>query len=357
MKDIRYVPLHKPWFDEKEEKEVIDTLRSGWITTAKKTALFEKRFAEFTGAKYAVALSSCTAALYLSLICSGISEGDEVISTPFTFAATTNTILHSGAVPVFADIKKDDLNIDPEKIEDKITNRTKIILPVHYAGIPCDMDKILSIADRHNLKVIEDAAHAAGSEYKGVKIGSGNNPTCFSFYANKNITTGEGGIITTNDQEIAKRVKLLSLHGLSAGAWNRYEKKGTPHYEIVEAGYKFNMSDIMASLGLHQLDKIGMFRKKRERIVNIYNQNLNDLDELNILKPPDNVKSSYYIYVIILNKERLTKSRNEIAQMLKEEGYIFINISGKDTDLAQMISQWQKRHQKVYCLCPFFLRW
>ena len=320
MKKVEFVPLHKPFFDENEEQELISTLRSGWITTAKRTAKFEKNFSEFIGSRYAVALNSCTAALHLALTCAGVKNGDEVITTPFTFAASVNTIIHSGGTPVFADIEPDTLNIDPAEIEKKINLKTRALIIVHYAGNSCKLDEIREIADMKGIKVIEDAAHSIGTEYKGKKIGSDSEFACFSFYANKNITTGEGGMLTTNNSDVAERSKRLSLHGLSSGAWSRYEKKGTPHYEIVEPGYKYNMSDIMAAIGIHQLNKIDDLFRKREKIVSIYNENLSSIDEIDILFPPGYTKPSYYIYVIKLKLEKLTKNRDEIAGMLKDAG-------------------------------------
>ena len=320
MSKIKYVPLHRPYFDKKEEKEVLDTLRSGWLTTARKTSQFEDEFARYVGSKYAVALNSCTAALHLSLICAGIKPDDEVIVSPFTFAATVNTIIHTGAKPVFVDIEPDTLNIDHTKIKLKISGNTRAIIAVHYGGNACRLDEIFEIARLNKLEVIEDAAHAVAAEYKGRKIGSISDFSCFSFYANKNITTGEGGMLTTNNEIIAERAKRLSLHGLSADAWARFDKKGLPLYEIVEPGFKYNMPDIMAAIGLHQLEKLNMLQKKREKIVQIYNENLNKIKEIDILKPPEYSKSSNYIYVIKLKLDMLSKNRNEVIGMLKDEG-------------------------------------
>jgi dTDP-4-amino-4,6-dideoxygalactose transaminase len=270
----------------------------------------------------------------LSLICAGVKRGDEVITTPFTFAASVNTILHAGAIPVFADIEPDTLNIYPVEIKKKINSKTGALIIVHYAGNSCKLDEIREITGLNGIKVIEDAAHAIGTEYTGRKIGSDSEFACFSFYANKNITTGEGGMLTTNNRELAERSKRLSLHGLSSGAWSRYEKKGTPHYEIVEPGYKYNMSDIIAAIGIHQLNKIEDLYRKRERIVNKYNENLSDVEEIDILSPPGYTKSSYYIYVIKLNLEKLSKNRDEIAQMLRDAG-VGVSIHFKSIHLHQ----------------------
>lgn len=320
MSKINFVPLHRPFFDKNEEKEIIETLRSGWLTTAKRASRFESEFSQYVGSKYAVALNSCTAALHLSLICAGVKPGDEVIVSPFTFAASVNTIIHTGAVPVFVDIESDTLNIDPVKIKAKISGKTKAIIAVHFGGNACRMDEINEIARLNGLIVIEDAAHAVGTEYKGKRIGSVGNFTCFSFYANKNITTGEGGMLTTNSEIVAERARRLSLHGLSADAWSRFDKNGLPFYEIVEPGFKYNMPDLNAAIGIHQLKKLNKFQQNREKIVHIYNEHLCKINEIDIIVPPDYTKSSYYIYVIKLKLDMLSKNRDEIVRMLKDEG-------------------------------------
>jgi len=253
----------RPTIEKEEIKEVVDTLKSGWLTTGPKVQRFEKMVREYIGCKEAIALSSCTAGLHLSLVAANIGSGDEVITTPFTFISTANVILHQGGRPVFVDIKKDTFNIDPLKIEKAITKRTKAIIPVHYAGQPCQMDEILKIAKRHNLVVIEDAAHAIGAKYKGKKIGTIGDYTCFSFYAAKNLTTAAGGMICLQDSKLARKLKILSLHGISKDAWKRYSSRGSWYYEVLQPGYKDNMTDIQASLGIHQLEKLERFIKKK----------------------------------------------------------------------------------------------
>lgn len=240
---------------------MIDTLRSGWIGRGPKTERFENNFKEYVGSKYAVGVNSCTAGLHLSLVAIGIKQGDEVITTPMSFPATTNVIVHQGAKPTFVDIEKDTLNIDPKKIKAVITKRTKAIMVVHFAGHPCQMEEILSIAKRYNLIVIEDAAHALGSEYHGRRIGSIGNLTSFSFYANKNITTGEGGMVTTNNVELAKKIRTLSLGGINLDAWQRSASQTYRHWDTILPGYNYNMYDIQASLGLAQLKRIKEFLK------------------------------------------------------------------------------------------------
>ena len=285
-----FLTFGKPTISQDEIDEVVDTLKSGWIGTGPKTKKFEQEFADYIGTKYAVALNSCTAALHLSLLALGIGDGDEVITTPLTFCATANTIVHVGAVPVFVDIEKDSFNINPDLIEQKITSKTKAIMPVHMAGRSCDMDKIMAIAKKHNLAVIEDAAHAAESCYKNQKIGNIGNVGCFSFYVNKNITTAEGGMITTNDAELAEKIKVLSLHGMNNDAWKRFSSSGYKHYDLMYPGYKYNMTDIQSSLGLHQLKNIEVMLKRREQIWALYD---NELKDLPIILPVCNAESNF----------------------------------------------------------------
>jgi len=283
-----YLKFSIPDITQKEIDEVVATLKSGWLTTGKKTQLFEKNFADYTGAKYAIALSSCTAALFLSLIVEGIQAGDEVITTPFTFVSTANVVHHLGAKPVFVDIEPDTYNIDPEKISLAITSKTKAIIPVHYSGQPCNMQQIMKIAADHNLRVIEDAAHAIGAEYQGKKVGGQGNLTCFSLFPTKNITTGEGGLITLNDKEKAIRLKKLRLHGMSKDGWKRYDQAESWYYEIHEAGYKFNLSDINAALGVIQLGRIKEINQKRKDLAEYYIQQLSHIPGIQTLSIPSN---------------------------------------------------------------------
>ena len=310
-----FLPFHVPSISEEEIQEVTDTLRTGWITTGPKTKLFEEKFSKYVGSKYAIAVNSCTAGLHLALVAAGISQGDEVITTPFTFAATGEVIIHAGAKPVFVDVEPTSLNIDPLKIEKAITTRTKAIMPVHYAGLPCRMAEILEIASAYNLIVIEDAAHAIGAEYLGKKIGTLGDITVFSFYATKNLTTGEGGMVTTNNEELAEKIRILSLHGLSRDAWKRYTAEGSWYYEILFAGYKYNLSDIQAAIGLHQLNKFEQFQKTREEYVQIYNQGFKNLPEITLPRNDGN-RHAWHLYVIKLNLDLLNISRNNFIKAL-----------------------------------------
>jgi UDP-4-amino-4,6-dideoxy-N-acetyl-beta-L-altrosamine transaminase len=316
----KFVPFASPLISDDEIAEVVDTLKSGWLTTGPKVQRFEKEFAQFVGSKYAIAVSSCTAALHLALVATGIGPGDEVITTPFTFVATANVILHVGAKPIFVDIRPDTFNIDVEKISAVITPKTRAIIPVHYAGQPCEMDEIMEIATKHKLLVIEDAAHAIAAEYKGRKVGTIGDVTCFSFYATKNLMTGEGGMVTTNHAELAEKIRILSLHGMSKDAWKRYTATGSWYYEVLSPGYKYNMTDIQASLGIHQLQKLEIFQKRREEIVKAYNQAFAGLDAV---VPPfvqPGVKHAWHLYVIKIVPERLKIDRNRFIEALKEEG-------------------------------------
>lgn len=320
MKREIFLPFSVPTIEEDEIAEVVDSLRSGWITTGPKVIRFEEDFKKYIGSPHAIALNSGTAGLHISLIASGICDGDEVITSPMTFAATINTIVLQRAKPVFVDIDPDTLNIDAEGIEKKITGKTKAIIPIHFAGQPCDMDKITDIARRHNLTVIEDAAHAVGTEYKKIKIGNISNLTVFSFHPIKNITTGEGGMITTKDKGLADKLRLLRFHGISKEAWKRYGKEGSPQYEILLPGLKYNMLDIQAAIGIHQLKKLDRFIEIRKKIVKKYDSSLKDIPEIII---PGRVgyecHHAWHLYIIKLRLEMLKISRNEFIEELKKE--------------------------------------
>ena len=314
------LPFHQASIGEEEVKEIIQTLNSGWLTTGQKTRLFEKTFADYIGCKHAIGLNSCTSGLHLSLVVSGVSSGDEVITSPITFPATTNVIVHQNAKPVFVDVEPETLNINCSEIESKINNKTKAILPVHFAGHPCDMDSIISLAQKHNLTVIEDAAHALESKYHGNKIGAIGNFTAFSFYATKNITTGEGGMLTTNDDHYADKLRILSLHGISKNAWKRYGKEGFQHWELLMPGYKYNMFDVQASLGIHQIKKVESFLNRRVQIVKKYNDAFEKTEEIQLLKPESNIKHAHHLYVIVIKTENLKVSRDKVLNEIQKRG-------------------------------------
>jgi len=314
------LPFHRCSFDDNEINEVVDTLRSGWLTTGPKTQRFEEDFRDFTGCRHAVGLNSCTAGLHLALAASGLQAGDEVITTPMTFVATTNVLMHLNLKPVFVDIERDTLNLDPARIEQAITPRTRAILPVHFAGHPCDMDAINAVARRHNLTVIEDAAHALGAKYKGTPIGGNGNMAAFSFYANKNITTGEGGMLTVPDDALVERVRVLRLHGLSRDAWKRFGKEGYAHYDLEAPGYKYNMADINAALGIHQLKKVDRFQETRRRYAAIYDDAFKPLGAMEVLEEKPYAESARHIYVIAPKPEALTLNRDGFMQEMQSAG-------------------------------------
>ncbi len=314
------IPFHKPFMDETELNEVVDTIRSGWWTTGPKSLKFENEFNSYIGAGYSIAVSSWTAAAHLALEAIGIKRGDEVIVPAVTFTATAEIICYFGAKPVIVDVQRDTYNIDPFEIEKALTNKTKAIIPVHFAGQPCDIDEISDIASKNNLKVIEDAAHALPSFYKGRKIGTLSDVTCFSFYATKTLATGEGGMICTEDPGIAKRCSIMRLHGINSDAWKRYTSEGSWYYEVIAPGYKYNFTDIQASLGLAQLKKIELLQNMREEIYNKYNEGFRDNECLNLYKIKPDRKSSFHLYPVEVITDKLKINRAEFIDELKNAG-------------------------------------
>ncbi|EHQ92001.1 UDP-4-amino-4,6-dideoxy-N-acetyl-beta-L-altrosamine transaminase [Desulfosporosinus youngiae] len=308
-----------PLIEDDDIAAVVDSLKSNWITKGPKTHEFEKRFAEYIGVKYAIAVNSCTAGLHLALVAAGISAGDEVITTPMTFASSANVIIHSGATPVFADVDPVTMNIDVNEIRKKITPRTKAIIPVHLAGHPCEMDEIMDLAREHNLFVLEDAAHAVYTKYKGQLIGSIGNATAFSFYATKNLATGEGGMVTTNDQALADKIRIMSSHGMSRNAWNRYTASGSWYYEILHPGFKYNMTDIQAALGLTQLEKLERMQGIRREIAERFNEEFGKMPELEVPPEKDYARHAWHLYIIKLNLDKLSIDRTEFIEELKKE--------------------------------------
>jgi len=315
-----HVPFCVPFTNRREIEKVTDAIRSGWLTTGPRVALFEERIRRLVRARHAVALNSCTAALHLALAAAGVGAGDEVITSPYTFAATGEAILYLGARPVFADIVPETLNIDPAAVARAVTRRSKAIVPVHIAGLACDIPAILEVARQHGLKVIDDAAHALGSTVGDHPIGSLSDVTCFSFYATKNLTTGEGGMVTTDDGSVAERVRRLSLHGLSRDAWKRYTRSGRWRYDVVEMGYKYNMTDVAAALGLAQLEKFRTMQSLRRRIARRYTRLLSACDAFDLpIDSPEGVHA-WHLYILRLRPGILRIGRDALIERLRERG-------------------------------------
>jgi len=314
-----FLVFGSPRIEEAEIKEVEKTLRSGWIGTGPKVGRFESDFSKYCEAKYAMAVNSCTAALHLSMLVSGIKPGDEVITTPMTFCATANAIIHAGGHPVFVDVEKDTFNLDPTLIEAAITEKTKAIVPVHFAGRPCKMDEILKIARKNDLFVIEDAAHAIEAKYKGEKVGTIGDLTCFSFYVTKNLVTGEGGMVTTNNKEYAEKIKVLALHGMTQDAWKRYSDEGFKHYQVVAPGYKYNMMDIQAALGIHQLQRVDSYLGRREEIWNKYNEAFKSLPVILPNEPEHNTVHGRHLYPLLLDIDSIKLTRDQLQKALFRE--------------------------------------
>jgi dTDP-4-amino-4,6-dideoxygalactose transaminase len=314
----QFLGFGSPLIEEPEIDEVVKTLRSGWLVTGPKVARFEEMFRQHVGSNHAMAVNSCTAALHLSLIVAGLKPGDEVITTPMTFCATVNTIVHSGATPVMVDCDRDTMLIDPQRIEDAITPRTRAILPVHLCGRPCNMDAIMDIAARHDLIVIEDAAHAIETVYKGRKVGNIGHLTAFSFYATKNVVTGEGGMVTTNNPDFAEKIKVYALHGMSKDAWKRFSKDGYKHYQVVFPGYKYNMMDLQAALGIHQLARVHRNLERRIHIWQMYTEAFKDLPiDLPAPIESDSVHARH-LYTLMIDEARCGISRDKFMQRLHE---------------------------------------
>ena len=313
-----FLPYCRPYFDDEELNRVADVLKSGWWTKGSVTCEFEKVFAEYVGAKYAVAVNSCTAAMHIALVAKGIGEGDEVISTPMTFCSTINTIVHTGAKPVLVDIDSKTGLIDVDKIEAAITEKTKAIVPVHYAGQSCDMDKINAIAEKYGLFVLEDCAHALSTEYKGRKIGSMGNACAYSFYVTKNISTAEGGMLTTDDEELYEKASVLSLHGMSKNAWSRYGTKGDWKYEVCDPGFKYNLTDIAAALGIAQMNKLDEMQAIRTEYAEMYNKVFDEIDGITYLKDNGLGKNSAHLYVIQIDKDKFNIDRDAFIELLKD---------------------------------------
>jgi len=306
-----FLVFGSPMIEQPEIDEVVASMKSGWLGTGPKVALFEEMFRKYKGSRHAMAVNSCTAALHVSMLAIGIQPGDEVIVPAMTFTATASAVIHAGGVPVLVDCQKDTMNMDPVDVERKITAKTKAIIPVHFAGRPCDMDALMDIAECENLKVIEDCAHAVETEYHGQSAGTFGDIGCFSFYVTKNIVTGEGGMAITNNAKYASIIKTLALHGLTKDAWRRFGDAGYKHYSVTAAGYKYNMMDIQAAIGIHQRRRVELYWKRRNEIWQAYN---NAFRGLHVFVPEPvepNTKHALHLYTLLLDIDKLHLSRDE----------------------------------------------
>jgi perosamine synthetase len=314
------LPFHRSLIEEEEISAVLEVLRSGWLTTGPRVKEFEAAFASYIGASHAVAFNSCTAALHLALAAIGLEEGDEVIVPTMTFASSGEVVLYFKARPVLVDCQPGSFHAGPEQIASAITPRTKAIIPVHYAGYPCEMDAILSLARQHGIKVIEDAAHALPTRYHDRMVGTLGDITCFSFYATKTLTTGEGGMATTENPELAERMRILSLHGISKDAWKRYTAEGTWFYDILETGYKYNLTDVQAALGLAQLAKCDSMRERRAAIASRYTEAFGRSEAYTTPPSPEHTQHAWHLYVLQVKPDVLRIDRNRVIDELKKRG-------------------------------------
>jgi len=312
----RFLVFGSPVIDDAEIEEVIASMRSGWLGTGPKVARFERDFQLYKGATHAVAVNSATAAMHLSALAAGLEPGDEVITTPMTFCASVNAVIYTGATPVLADVDPLTMNIDPNQVASKVTSRTRAILPVHFAGRPCDMDALCEIADRHSLTIIEDCAHAIETEYRGRQAGLFGDFGCFSFYVTKNVITGEGGMVLTQREEDAARIKILALHGMSKDAWKRFSDEGYKHYQVVECGFKYNMTDMQAAIGIHQLKRVEPFWHRRQEIWECYNQAFADLPIGLPADPEPETRHAYHLYTIMVDEARTGISRDAFLEAM-----------------------------------------
>lgn len=338
-----YIPYGKQTIDEADIQAVVDVLKSDYLTTGPKVAEFEKKVADYVGARYAVAVANGTAALHIACLAAGIAEGDEVITTPLTFAASSNCVLYCGGTPVFADIDSATYNIAPAEIEKKITERTKAIIPVHYTGQPCEMEAVTALAKKHNLIVIEDAAHALGAEYKGKKIGSLSDMTCFSFHPVKPVTTGEGGMVVTNDEDLYKKLVLYRSHGITRDTEWMSKNEGPWYYEQIALGYNYRITDISCALGTSQMDKLDGFLARRRAIAERYNQAFAGMKSLQLPTQADNVVSGWHLYMIQI----LDKDRGEAFAKLREAG-IGVNVHY----IPVYKHPYYQQHGYADCHCP-----
>jgi len=315
----RFLVFGSPDIREPEIEEVVDSLRRGWLGTGPKVARFESAFESYIGSGHAAAVNSCTAALHLSMLAAGLGPGDEVITSALTFCATVNAIIHVGATPVLADVDPVSMNIDPDHVEARLTPRTRAIVPVHFAGRPCQMDRLVDIAKRHDLKLIEDCAHAVEADYRGQRMGSFGDFGCFSFYVTKNVVTGEGGMVLARREEDSARVKTLALHGMSKDAWARFGAEGFQHYDVVEAGFKYNMMDLQAAIGLHQLARVEAGWARRQAIWQGYMDAFNDLPLGLPAAPEEGSRHAYHLFTVMVDSAQTGLSRDAFLDAMRAE--------------------------------------
>lgn len=314
----QFLVFGSPAIGAEEIDEVVDCLQSGWLGTGPKVARFEADFARYKGVESSqvAAVNSCTAALHVSMIAAGVGSGDEVITTPLTFCATVNAIIHAGATPVLADIDPRTLNIDPAEVERRITARTRAIVPVHFGGLPCDMDAIMQLAQRHGLRVIEDCAHAVETRYRGTSAGTFGDFGCFSFYVTKNVTTGEGGMVVARDHADIGRVKMLALHGMSKDAWKRFSDEGFKHYQVVECGFKYNMMDIQAAIGIHQLERVERNWTRRAELWARYQSAFAALPVTRPADPAAHERHAHHLYSLLIDEHNAGISRDALLDAM-----------------------------------------
>jgi dTDP-4-amino-4,6-dideoxygalactose transaminase len=315
----RFLVFGAPAIEDDEIQEVVSSMKSGWLGTGPKVMRFENDFKAYKDNSHAIAVNSCTAALHLSLLAAGLQPGDEVITSPLTFCATVNAIVHSGATPVLADVDPATMNLDPQAVKRKLTENTRVIVPVHFAGRPCDMEALINLAARYDLKIIEDCAHAIEAEYMGQKVGTIGDFGCFSFYATKNIVTGEGGMVLTQREEDAARIKVLALHGMSKDAWKRFGDEGYKHYQVVEAGFKYNMMDLQAGIGIHQLKRIEPYWQRRAEIWQRYQQAFAELP-IGLPAPIEHgTRHAYHLYTIMVDEASTGLSRDAFLSAMTQQ--------------------------------------